>query len=105
MLPLPVNLCINVLEYEMGSLLPAHDSSAIANGAADWSHWPPTAPSPNLIVSLTHSNVSAQETAASYPNDGSLQWENVGIIPGLSESDFMSRQRYLGEHRCVCVRV
>lgn len=86
----------------MGSLMPAKDSLAVANDAAIWSHWPP---SPNPVVSLSLSNESAGGTAANRPNDGNLQWENVGIIPGLSESDFMSRQRYLGDNRCVYVHM
>ena len=50
-------------------------------------------------------DVSIREAAVNYPIDGNLQWENMGIIPGLSESDFMARQRYLGDHRCVCMCV
>ena len=25
-----------------------------------------------------------------------IQWEPFGVIPGMSQSDFMARQRYLG---------
>ena len=76
----------------MASLLPGHESATVATGAANWSHHPSAAPS-----------VAPHETATDYANSGSLQWETMGIIPGLSESDFMARQRYLGDHRCACV--
>lgn len=91
-------LYINAKDCEMGSLTPAKDSVAVANDAAIRSHCPP---SPNPVVTLSLSNDSAGGTAANCPNGNNLQWENVGIIPGLSESDFMSRQRYLGDNRCV----
>lgn len=68
---------------------------AVASGAANWSH------RPSAVLSAT-----PHETAADYASSGGLQWETMGIIPGLSESDFMARQRYLGDHRCaVCVSV
>ena len=85
----------------MHSLRPVKDSSADTNDAGHWSHWPP---SPGHVVSISLSNEStSRETAANCPNGYNLQWENMGIVPGLSESDFMSRQRYLGDNRCVYV--
>ena len=87
----PPQSSVHALEYEMASLLPGQESLVVASGPANWSHRPSAAPS------ATH------ETAVDCVNSGSLQWETMGIIQGLSESDFMARQRYLVDHRCACV--
>ena len=48
-----------------------------------------------LVVLLYWIIIHAILYVFSAADEQEVRWENYGVVPGLSESDFMSRQRYL----------